>query len=130
AVTATTLERIWFRAPDSLRIERTITFEGGTSNELVIERPGVRYTRRDGNAQIETGIAPSPAILPEPLSVTIALYGTDLGPGPVVAGRATRRFQLDVETERRIVTVDATTFSALGAEESTVLNKATLRFGR
>jgi anti-sigma factor RsiW len=126
AVTATTSEHIWFRAPADVRTERTVVDSRGTTHELVIERPGVRYLKGDDYAQLETGLPPSTALLPQPLSPTIALIGNDAGPGPVVAGRATRRFEVTFGEEKVIASVDAQTFSALGADEVAVLNKGTL----
>ncbi|HEV2889684.1 MAG TPA: hypothetical protein VGX28_04855 [Frankiaceae bacterium] len=108
-------ERIWFRAPASLRIERSV--DGGPV-ETRIETPGTVYA--DG--AVTTG-APPAIPLPEPLSPTVSLLGRDLGPGPVVAGRATRRVVLAVGEERREAFVDVERALALGGDEVLVLTK-------
>jgi len=107
-------ERIWFRAPASVRVERTT---GGVTHTR-IETPGVTY--EDGLTRYAT----APGIpLPEPLSPTVLLLGTDTGPGPVIAGRATRRVQLQVAGAARIAYVDTERALALGGEEVLVLGK-------
>jgi hypothetical protein len=108
-------ERIWWRAPASVRVERTE--HGATVTR--IETPVLSY---DGTTATHD---PAPSIpLPEPLSVTAALLGRDLGPGPVVAGRTTRRVELTVGGGRRVAYVDTERALALGGDETLVLGKA------
>jgi hypothetical protein len=96
-----TRERIWWRAPGYLRVERS-------DGSVEVTRP-------------DTG--PPRITLPEPLSPTVALFGRDTGPGPVVAGRATRRYDLAVGGERRVAYVDAASVVVLGGRESVILSK-------
>ncbi len=115
----TTREKIWFRAPGLIRTETRT--DGETS--LTIERPGVRYRERGGGPVLETGLLPSTTPLPEPLTPTIALLGEDIGPGPEVLGRPTRRIQLAIENQRRIALVDVREFSLVGVGETVVVGK-------
>ena len=116
-VDAVTRERIWFRAPGTVRTETTT--RGATV--LTIEGPGFRY-REDANGKfLNTRLLPSLTPLPEPLTPTLTLLGTDLGPGPSVAGRPTRRFKLRFENEERDALVDAETFAVVGVTESTIV---------
>jgi hypothetical protein len=103
-----TTERIWWRAPGSVRIER-----GGT---VTIRTPLSAF---DGGLYT-TGVAPEIA-LPEPISPTVALLGRDTGPGPVVAGRPTRRYVLTIGADTRVAYVDAGV--ALREDERIVLAK-------
>jgi hypothetical protein len=109
-VTAT--ERIWWRAPGSVRIERRK--EGQDTVEIrtpLSTFEGGLYT---------TGVAPAIA-LPEPISPAVALLGRDTGPGPVVAGRPTRRYVLTIGGDTRVAYVDAGV--ELGGDERIVLSK-------
>lgn len=121
---ATTRERIWFRAPGSVRIERTT--EGGPFPrlpELVIERPGERYTKLGAIERYETGLPPA-IDLPEPLSPAVVLIGRDAGAGPTVAGRPTRRVEASLpDGSRRVAFVDVSRFTVLGGEDAVVLGK-------
>lgn len=121
-----TREKLWFKAPGLVRSET----ESQRGRTLFIDRPGVRYREDATGRFLETGLLPSAAPLPEPLTPTIALLGTESGPGPVVLGRPTRRIQLTFEGERRVAFVDASTFAVLGVEESVVLGKETIQGGR
>lgn len=112
-----TKEKIWWRAPGRVRIERDRTDPGGSSRELVIEGPGFRYA--DG--VLSAGLPPS-ITLPEPISPTVALIGRVVGPGPVVAGRATTTYQVAVDGETR--TAHVADGLVLGGRESLVLVKA------
>ena len=113
-------ERIWFRAPADVRIERTTA--GGTS--LTIERPGARYVRSGSLGFLQTGLPPSADVLPEPLSPTVALLGDPKGAGPTIDGRPTTRYDLTFDDQnRRIAYVDATTYAVLGTEQSLILQK-------
>jgi hypothetical protein len=105
-VTAT--ERIWWRAPGSVRIER-----GGS---VEIRTPSSTYE----GGLYTTGVPPAIA-LPEPISPAVALLGTDTGPGPVVAGRPTRRYVLTIGGDTRVAYVEAGV--ELGADERIVLSK-------
>jgi hypothetical protein len=122
-----TREKLWFKAPGLVRSE-TVSQSGART--LFIDRPGVRYREDATGRFLETGLLPSTAPLPEPLTPTIALLGTESGPGPVVLGRPTRRIQLTFEGERRVAFVDASTFAVLGVEESIVLGKETIQGDR
>lgn len=114
----TSRERIWWRAPSSVRIERRVTEPGGgTYDTLTIETPGRRYDERE----LTTGLPPSIA-LPEPLSVTAALLGIDRGPGPVVAGMKTRTYEVIVDGETRTAHV-ADGIGLGGTDSSIVLSK-------
>lgn len=118
-----TVERVWFKAPGFVRIERETTSPGRPKRSaLVIERPGERYTETGSARTHDSGLLPEPR-LPEPLSPTISLIGVDLGPGPVLLGRPTRRVELRFDREMRVAFVDAERFSILGIEESVVLEK-------
>ncbi|HWL37481.1 MAG TPA: zf-HC2 domain-containing protein [Frankiaceae bacterium] len=111
-------ERIWWRAPSSVRIERRVTEPGGGSYDtLTIETPGRRYAE----GELTTGLPPSIA-LPEPLSVTAALLGADRGPGPVVAGMRTRTYEVVVDGETRTAHV-ADGIGLGGTDSSIVLSK-------
>jgi hypothetical protein len=116
----TTREKIWFDAPGLLRIERTTTTPGGTDVTTHIERPGSRFTTEEG---LVTGLPPT-IVLPEPLSPTLAELGRDVGPGPQVAGRPTRRVELTAGGETREALVDAARPYVLGSEQSVVLGKS------
>lgn len=109
-----TTERIWFRAPASVRVETTRN--GVTTTR--IETPGTRY--EDGRLHHDE---PPGIPLPEPLSPTIALFGTDAGPGPVIAGRPTRTFGLTVAGQTRVAYVDTERSFLLGGDEALVLGK-------
>jgi hypothetical protein len=124
--TGITKEKLWFKAPGLVRSET-----GSESDRTIfIERPGLRFREDARGRTLETGLLPSTATLPEPLTPTIALLGLESGPGPVVLGRPTRRIQLMFEGERRVAFVDASTFAVLGAEESVVLGKETIQGDR
>jgi hypothetical protein len=116
----TTREQIWFDAPGLLRIERTTTTATGRTEDLLIERPGARFTTQE---RLVTGLPPF-IVLPEPLSPTIAELGRDIGPGPRVAGRATRRIELAAGGETRVALVDADRPYVLGSEQTVVLGKS------
>ncbi|MDQ1712588.1 MAG: hypothetical protein QOE45_2038 [Frankiaceae bacterium] len=107
-----TQERIWWRAPGSVRIERH-TPDGDT---VEIRTPGSAYD----SGLLTTGVAPEIA-LPEPISPTVALLGRDTGPGPEVAGRPTRRYVLTIGGDIRVAYVDAGV--ALRDDERIVLVK-------
>lgn len=124
--TGITKEKLWFKAPGLVRSET----ESENARTIFIERPGLRYRQDATGRTLETGLLPSTAPLPEPLTPTIALLGTESGPGPVVLGRPTRRIQLTFEGERRVAFVDASTFAVLGVEESVVLGKETIQGDR
>jgi hypothetical protein len=117
-----TVERMWFRAPGFLRIERRT----GTTTEIEVRRPGERYVNRSGGAVREIGLPPDANPVPEPLSPTIAILGRRTGPGPVVASRPTVRIELSFDRqERRTALVDAASFVVLGAERHTIVSKQT-----
>lgn len=109
----TTVERVWFRAPASVRIERVVN---GGPPDVTIRTPDLRY---EGGV-LTRDVTPEIA-LPEPISPEVALLGTDTGPGPTVAGRPTRRLVLTVHGQRRVAYVDASL--SLGAEDPVVLGK-------
>jgi hypothetical protein len=118
--TGVTHERIWFRAPGFVRIERT----SATVTELIIDRPGERYTQDASGATRLTGLPPDADILPEPLSPTIALLGDPKGAGPSIDGRPTTRFDLTFDNYvSRTAYVDATRYTVLGLDQSLVLDK-------
>ena len=118
----TTVERIWFKAPGLLRIERRT----GGRVEIEIRRPGERYVRNVTGAFRETGLPPEENPVPEPLSPTIALLGNRVGPGPVVAGRATVRIEVQLGgREHRSALVDASRFVVLGSERNAIIQKRT-----
>jgi hypothetical protein len=96
-------EQVWWRAPGSVRIDR--------DGDVTIRTPDLTYE----NGVVTTGVAPAIA-LPEPLSPTVALFGTDTGPGTTIAGRTTRRYVLDVGGVRRVAYVDAQRSFELGAD--------------
>jgi hypothetical protein len=106
-------ERIWWRAPGSVRVERH-TVDG--LDTVTIRTPGSAY---DGGL-LTTGLPPEIA-LPEPISPTVALLGTDRGAGPSVAGRPTRRYELTIGGDTRVAYVDAGV--ALRDDERLVLSK-------
>ena len=120
-------ERMWFKAPGLVRTETTT--RGATV--LTIEGPGFRY-REDANGKfLNTGLLPSLAQLPEPLTPTLTLLGVDSGIGPTILGRATRRITLRLDNEQREALVDAETFAVVGITESTVVfQKERLEEGR
>ncbi|HEX8003296.1 MAG TPA: hypothetical protein VF519_11440 [Mycobacteriales bacterium] len=111
-------ERIWFRAPASVRVDRT----AGGVTETTIRTPGLVYA---GGVLVRDAVPEIP--LPEPLSPTVALLGTDTGPGPAIAGRPTRRIVLEVAGERRTAFVDVERALALGGDEALVLGKQSAR---
>ncbi len=117
----TTVERIRYRAPASVRIDRTLP-DGTTETEIRV--PGMRYRTRGGDGVLRTGVPPEANPVPEPISPTLALLGRDAGPGPVIAGRATRRVVLDQGGGiRREALLDAARSTILGADVSVVLGK-------
>ncbi|HJT37806.1 MAG TPA: zf-HC2 domain-containing protein [Actinomycetota bacterium] len=119
-ITGTTYEKIWFEAPDYLRIERTTP--SGTT--LEIDRPGVSYTADPSGAALHTGVPPAADILPEPLSPTVAVLGDLQGSGPTVDGVPTLRYDLDFgDGMSRIAYVAASSYITLGTEESLILQK-------
>jgi len=117
--TGTTREKIWFRAPASLRIERTTP--AGTT--LEIDRSGARYTRGPRGELLETGLPPSADIIPEPLSPTVELLGDPRGPGPTIDGFRTTRYELTFDQHLVRTAYVASNYLVLGAEESLVLQK-------
>jgi hypothetical protein len=118
----TTIERLWFRSPGFLRVERRT----GTAVEIEIQRPGERYVKSTGGAFREIGLPPDVNPVPEPLSPTVPILGRRVGPGPAVAGRPTVRYELSFGTqERRTALVDASSFVVLGAERRTIVSKQT-----
>jgi len=122
-----THERIWFRAPGFVRIERT----SAAGRELVIDRPGERYTLNASGAMLTTGLPPDADILPEPLSPTIALLGVPKGAGPTIDGRPTTRYDLSFDNNvSRTAYVDATRYTVLGLDQSLILEKLSLTNGR
>lgn len=123
-VTRTT-ERIRYRAPASTRIDRTIVERGRTTTETEILTPGRRTLIRGTAAMLETGRPPDADPVPEPLSPALALAGRDEGPGPMVAGRPTRRIVLNDEEAgvRREALIDATRSTLLSSEVAVVLRK-------
>lgn len=109
-----TKERIWWRAPGYVRIERSGTEP--VFDPLVIETPTLRYAEGVRTRD------PVPAIvLPEPLSPTVALVGRDFGPGPAVAGLPTRIYEVVVDGEVRTAYVAGGIH--LGGRESLVVSK-------
>jgi len=113
-------EKIWFQAPGFLRIER----KTARGTQIIVERPGARYEQLGTYRTLTTGLPPDVNVLPEPLSPSIALLGTLVGPGPVIDGRQTLRYELDLGQNRtRTADVDAERFTALGTTESLVLSK-------
>ena len=113
------VERIWFRAPGFVRVERDTT----NGRELEIYRPGVRYLALPNGVTHEVDTAPSADLLPEPLSPTVAMLGRPTGPGPVIAGRPTTRYELSFDSgESRTAYVDATTLT-IGTDQTAVLGK-------
>lgn len=121
-----TRERIWFKAPGIVRTET----QTGDERVLVIEGPGYRY-REDRNGKfLNTGLLPALTPLPEPLTPTLSLIGTDIGPGPVILGRTTRRISVEFQGQRREALVDAERFTVLGMNEGVVLGKETVVRGR
>jgi hypothetical protein len=113
-------EKIWFRAPGDVRIERRSV----AGEELIIERPGERYRETSTERSYETGLPPDADVLPEPLSPSIVLIGRNEGPGPVILGRPTVRYAIDLGNGRaRIAFVDERRYTALGVDQSFVLDK-------
>ncbi|HVF19558.1 MAG TPA: zf-HC2 domain-containing protein [Mycobacteriales bacterium] len=116
-------ERIWWVAPDRLRVERVEADAGGTSTATtIVRRSDQQYVEVDGRGERRT-VAPGLASVPEPLSAGITVLGRPTGPGPVVAGRPTTRYELEVEGARRVALVDAERYAVLAGEESVVLSK-------
>jgi len=125
--TGVTHERIWFRAPGFVRIERT----SPTGSELIIERPGERFTQNASGSTHLTGLPPDADVLPEPLSPTIALIGDPKGAGPTIDGRQTIRYDLSFDNNvSRTAYVDATRFTVLGLDQSLILDKLSTINGR
>jgi hypothetical protein len=110
-------EEVWWRAPGSVRIERRWTDPGGRYETLDIRTPSTEY--RDGELSAHL---PPAIVLPEPISPTVALIGTDRGPGPVVAGKATRRYDVRLREQSR--TVYVADGIGLRSTESVVLMKS------
>jgi hypothetical protein len=122
-------EHIRYRAPASVRIDRTDT--AGKPLETLIQLPGIRYRTLGGEGILETGRPPEPNPVPEPLSPTIALLGRSAGPGPVVAGRRTTRIVIDDPAYlHREALVDAERSAVLDHEVTVVLEKDILGQGR
>jgi hypothetical protein len=122
-----TQEKIWFRAPGFVRIERT----SAVGAELIIDRPGEHYTQDASGTTLTTGLPPDADILPEPLSPTIALLGVPKGAGPTIDGRPTTRYDLSFDNNvSRTAYVDATRYTVLGLDQSLVLDKLSLTNGR
>jgi hypothetical protein len=110
-----------------VRIERTTA----TGAELIIDRPGERYTQNASGATLTTGLPPDADILPEPLSPTIALLGVPKGGGPTIDGRPTTRYDLSFDNGvTRTAYVDATRYTVLGLDQALVLDKLSLANGR
>ncbi|HVF05756.1 MAG TPA: zf-HC2 domain-containing protein [Frankiaceae bacterium] len=115
---AVTEEKVWWRAPASVRVERTTVYgDGTTDSTLLVQTPEFRYEYGELTEHL------APAILqPEPVSPTVALLGRDTGPGPDVAGVPTRAYELVVDGERRLAYVfDGLT---LGGVDALVLTKS------
>lgn len=112
-------ERVRWQAPAFTRIDRTP--DGGVAS-TIIAGPGVRYERIGTFESLRTGLPPA-ADLPEPLSPTIALIGRDAGPGPMVAGRPTRRVQIEGPIVTRRALVDAQRAAVLSSTFDVVLQK-------
>lgn len=108
-------ERIWFRAPVYVRVDRV---RNGTVTTTRVETPHLSY---DGDV-VTTNAAPT-IPLPEPLSPTVSLLGEDTGEGPVIAGRPTRTVVLTVGRQRRTAYVDTERALALGGDEVLILGK-------
>jgi hypothetical protein len=118
--TGVTHERIWFRAPGFVRIERT----SASGTVLTIDRPGERYVHTPSSWTLLTGLPPDADILPEPLSPTIALLGVPKGAGPTIDGRPTTRYDLTFDNNvSRTAYVDATRYTVLGLDQSLILDK-------
>ncbi len=114
-----TREKVWFRAPGDVRIERLVTRPGQPAQEqLLVQRPGLEW---DGGT-VRRNLPPVIG-LPEPVSPTVALLGEDQGPGPVVAGRPTRKYLLSVGERSRVALVDAQAAGVLGGADRIVLQK-------
>ena len=109
-------EKIWWRAPASVRIERTVTGPEGKYFETVVEGPGFRFE----HGMTTTGPPPS-ITLPEPLSPTVQLLGEPRGAGPVVAGRRTTRYDVSVGGDVRTALVAEGL--TLGGTDSLVVSK-------
>jgi putative zinc finger protein len=125
--TGVTHEKIWFRAPGFVRIERTSPM----GSELIIERPGERFTQNASGSTHLAGLPPDADILPEPLSPTIALLGDPKGAGPTIDGRETIRYDLSFDNSvSRTAYVDATRFTVLGLDQSLILDKLSTINGR
>lgn len=91
------IERIWFRAPASLRIE----YPNSVGTTLAITRPGEFY-RTDGiRSERFVGVRPEEDPLPESLSPTIALIGGSAGSGPTLFGHPTTKYVVDFGGGRR-----------------------------
>ncbi len=122
-------ERTWWQAPDLLRVERDETgVDGGPTRSVRIRRGDLEQIDVDGRA-LRTASAPGVAGIPEPLSAGIAVLGHVVGPGPLVAGRATTRYELSAEGTRRVALVDTARFTVLGGEERAILSKEVVADG-
>jgi hypothetical protein len=122
----TTTERIWFRAPNYLRVERV----GDALDSLTIRRPGELFEGRRSGGTLTTGLPPDADVLPEPLSPTIALLGRIKGAGPTITGHPTLRYVLDLGNGRvRTADVDAHGYEVLGIKESLIFGKTVSRNG-
>jgi hypothetical protein len=127
-----TTQHIWFRAPGFVRVETRTTGRsiGGKvdRDDLFIARPGERYEMYDDFERRSIDVQPSLDLLPEPLSPTLAFTGRDTGPGPTMAGRPTRRYELtESDGSIRVAFVDAERFSVLGLDQTFVLGKFVYR---
>ena len=125
ALTRRTVERVWFQAPDRLRVEQDVTEPGQPLRRSVVVRvAGAQYESATG---LTTGRPPQ-IELPEPLSVTVPLLGRLVGPGAVVAGRPTRVYELQLPGSLvvRTALVDSERPTLLGVEQSVILGKDNL----
>jgi len=119
-VDGTINEKIWFRAPGDVRIERT----SAAGKELIIERPGRRFHETPTERSFETGLPPDADVLPEPLSPAVVLIGRNEGAGPLILGRPTIRYVIDLGDGRaRVAYVDERMYTALGIDQGLILNK-------
>lgn len=126
----TVTEKVWWQAPDRLRLERTVVDAAGRRTaELILRRGADRYDAGNGRRMATRRGAPALDVLPEPLSPTVPLLGRPTGPGPVIAGRPTTTYELEIEGGRRVAQVDTARFVILGGADSFVLSKAELRNG-
>ncbi|HVE99654.1 MAG TPA: zf-HC2 domain-containing protein [Mycobacteriales bacterium] len=123
----TVAERVWWAAPDRLRIERDVTdATGRRSTELVVRAGDHGLDVVDGRRTSYRAGAPDLAHLPEPLSTTIGFLGRPQGPGPTVAGRPTTRYEVVLAGVRRVALVDAARYIALGGDDRLILGKQQL----